>query len=162
MRFRWFSFLSVTCLAIALVPSRAIAHGSSVQYRTTQAIAIRAAFDSGEPMAEAQVTVFAPDNPTEPWLQGQTTANGEFSFIPDPARAGAWDVQVRQAGHGAIVTIPEEAIAAFSSSDGDPSAIAATLSSSSPSLSPAQIALTAAAGVWGCIGTACFFARKES
>lgn len=158
MRFRWVPLISLTCFV--LIPNRAIAHGAAIQYRATQAIAIRAAFDSGELMAEAQVTVFSPESPAEPWLQGQTNANGQFSFVPDSSLSGNWGVQVRQAGHGTVVSIPEEAIAALLSEEIESSAIASDWMSSGQSFSPTQILLMAAAGVWGCIGTACYFARK--
>ncbi|MEM6447041.1 MAG: carboxypeptidase-like regulatory domain-containing protein [Cyanobacteria bacterium P01_D01_bin.123] len=161
MSVRSFSLIFFTYLTVALGQGPVFAHGANVQYRATRAIAIRAAFDSGEPMAEAQVTVFAPDNSAEPWLQGKTDAAGQFSFVPDSSQAGSWEVQVRQAGHGDIVSIPAEAISAFSTSAAEPSALASARSAGSVSPpSPAQIALTAAAGVWGCIGTACFFVRK--
>lgn len=136
--------------AIAIAMS-AWGHGVDLGYRQTQAVEIMATFDSGEPMANAQVAVYAPDNPSQPWLTGTTDEQGRFLFSPDRDEAGTWEVTVRQAGHGDVVTIPVDAEAgamlATTSGDGE--------------LSPLQQWVLAAAVIWGFIGTALFFARGK-
>ena len=72
MRFCLLGLLSSIGLAIGSWQTPGYAHGAILLYRPARAIAIQAVYDSGAPMAAAQVTVFAPDAPTEPWLQGTT------------------------------------------------------------------------------------------
>lgn len=129
--------------------SKAIAHGAAIQYRQTQAVQIQANYSDGTPMNDAQVTIYAPDDPQNPKFQGTTDADGQFSFVPDIE--GNWDVKVRQSGHGDIVTIPV-----------DEQQIDNSTWSGGESYSPMQKAVMAAAGVWGFVGTALFFARKSS
>ncbi|PZD74363.1 hypothetical protein C1752_01124 [Acaryochloris thomasi RCC1774] len=84
-----------------------LAHGTAVNYRITpKAVEIEAAFDTGEPMANAQVTVYAPDGATQPWLTGKFDSKGHFAFTPPADQTGTWQVKVRQAGHGKILNIP--------------------------------------------------------
>jgi nickel transport protein len=134
-------------IAALLLAGPAAAHGAFVDMGTTEAVAIQARYDTGALMAGAQVSVFAPDNPAQPWLTGMTDADGRFVFVPDD-RAGQWAVQVRQAGHGAMgyVTV---------GTDG----AAITVTASRTGLSWAQRLLMVASVVWGCIGTALYFRR---
>ena len=130
------------------VPATAFAHGVEVTYKTKSAIEITATYDTGGPLSEGQVTIFAPDNPSEPWATGKSDKNGRFTFAPDPSKPGTWDVQVRRAGHGGMIHIPvEKGTAAASGSTG---------------YAPLQIVLMAICVVWGLIGTALFFLRRKS
>ena len=122
----------------------ALAHGAKITYTVATQIELQAAYDSGEPMAGAQVAVYAPDDPSTPWLTGKCDEEGRFRFAPDPTRPGAWDVQVRQAGHGNVVHIPVGAEGAGGGS-----------------FSTAQIALMAVSVAWGFVGTALFFSRRK-
>lgn len=126
----------------------AIAHGAKIDYKTTQALEIQASYDSGEPMANAQITVYAPGR-SEPWLKGKTDDKGRFTFSPDTTQPGNWEVKVRQAGHGDIATIPVGNTAT------------ALTSPSSTGSTPAQTAVMAASVLWGFVGTALFFARRK-
>ncbi|WP_370583697.1 carboxypeptidase regulatory-like domain-containing protein [Oxynema sp. CENA135] len=130
--------------------SEAIAHGVYLDYRTERAIAITARFDSGQPMQNAQVTVYATDDPANPWLKGTTDENGQFFFIPDRAVGPAWDIQVRQAGHGEIVRVALDP-------DGEP----AIAQQGQTGYTPLQMLLMGASGVWGFVGTALFFSRGK-
>jgi nickel transport protein len=125
------------------------AHGAKIDYTISPAVEIRATFDTGEPMAEGQVTVYAPDDPSTPWLTGTCDEEGRFIFTPDLAKPGTWDVQVRQAGHGDIIHIPIE-------EGGQVTA------SSSTGYTPLQIVLMGASVAWGLVGTALFFSRKRA
>lgn len=151
----------VGVVAIA-APQRAMAHGASIEYRTTQALEVTATYDSGEPFAHAQVTVYAPDNPAEPWLTGTTDDQGRFTFTPDPAIAGNWDVQVRQAGHGDIVSIPLEGTDGTDDADDSDVALVSTTGSSSPSITPLQKAVMVGSVIWGLVGTALFFSSRSN
>ena len=128
----------------------ASAHGAHIDYQAVQAVNINAAYDGGQPMANAQVTVYAPNDPSTPWSTGTTDDQGRFTFTPDADQPGNWEVKVRQAGHGDIVSVPV----------GETTAEAGE--AVSDSYTPVQKALLGAAGAWGFLGTALFFARKKT
>lgn len=164
---------SMAALLLVAAAGRSLAHGTTIEYQSTQALKIQAAYDSGEPMANAQVVVYAPENPSEPWLTGTTDEQGRFIFSPDPTLTGNWDVQVRQAGHGDIISIPVEAAdGAIATSTESPSssgaqedapvALVGTPSEgSTASLSPLQKWIMAGSVVWGLFGTAMFFTARS-
>jgi nickel transport protein len=121
------------------------AHGAKIDYTIRMAVDIRAAYDSGEPMSEAQVAVYAPNDPATPWLTGTCDQDGRFTFTPDASIPGTWDVQVRKAGHGDMVHIPVGKDVATTGSTG---------------YSPLQYVLMGTTTVWGLVGTALFFSNR--
>jgi len=140
--------ICILALGLAL-PASAYAHGAEIKYTVGTTIEIVASYDSGEPMAGAQVVIYAPDDPVNPWLTGVCDDEGRFSFSPDASKPGMWDVQVRQAGHGDIVHIP----------------IGAGTEAPAGSIggyTNLQIGLMAACVVWGSIGTALYFSRRRN
>ncbi|HEY9838470.1 MAG TPA: hypothetical protein V6D27_16415 [Vampirovibrionales bacterium] len=148
-------------------PLAAIAHGVQLTHQTLEAIEVQAFYDNGDPIANAQITVYAPTDPETPWIQGTADKNGRFLFAPDASRPGNWAVRVRQAGHGAIMNVaiapepPPEAAVAPPNATGGPQVAPSskTLSSPSPSVNPLPTGLAIASGVWGFVGTALFFSR---
>ena len=130
-----------------LLPMETLAHGISIEYRSDIEIVIAARYDTGTPMAGAQVAVYAPGTPDTPWLTGICDDEGRFSFTPDAYRPGTWDVQVRLAGHGGIIHIPVGESAATTGGVGGYSYL--------------QIALMAACVIWGSLGTALYFRRRR-
>jgi nickel transport protein len=149
-----------------------LAHGVQVQHQFVSGIEIQARYDTGEPMGEAQVAIYAPNQPTEPWMTGTTDAEGRFMFTPDASQPGNWEVMVRQAGHGDIISIPIEAEALAADPAGDPPtpdqgpdqgepSTQATLTNQPGELSPVQRWITIGAVIWGFIGTALFFSRSK-
>ncbi len=142
-----------TLAVICVVAGRAFAHAAHVQLLPVTGVELFANFDSGEPMAGAQVRVYAPDAPAKVWAQGLTDQAGVFRFVPDSAIAGGWVVQVRQAGHGAMgeIFLAPEMLAATRPT------IPLSASSSGPDL--LQKAMMAAAIIWGFVGTALYFKR---
>ena len=100
----------------------------------TQTFLVEASYSSGQPMSLAQVAVYSPDNPDEPWTLGQTNEQGEFEFSPDSD--GRWDVVIRQAGHGTTVSVPvqTQAVAAPAPTTGKTTAAIV----SEPSANPVQ------------------------
>lgn len=140
--------LGVAVTMAAVAPAIAYAHGASIQARTTSAVEIQATYDTGEPMGEAAVQVFAPDDPQTPVITGTTDADGQFVFVP--TQPGDWEVSVRQAGHGDIAVIPVA----------DTGSIAEGFSNDA-GLSLLQRAVIAGAITWGCVGTALYFWRGK-
>lgn len=131
------------------IPVSLSAHGALLEYAHAAGITVQARYDTGQVMAGAQVTVYAPDNPTRPWLTGICDDAGRFSFVPDPGLPGIWSVQARLAGHGAMahMTInPEQPEHNLRQQQG---------------YTGGQRALMAACVLWGCIGTALYFSRRK-
>lgn len=122
------------------------AHGAKIEYSINMAVELRATYDTGEPMAGGLVTVYAPDDPSTPWLTGVCDEEGRFSFTPDSDKPGTWDVQVRQSGHGDMIHIPIGEGTAMGGSTG---------------YTPPQIVLMGASVAWGLVGTALFFSRRK-
>jgi nickel transport protein len=146
---RWRAIAAVIGVLMLLVlPAQALAHGVNIEYSSDVEITIVAKYDTGTPMAGAQVTVYAPDDPATPWLTGVCDDEGVFSFTPDTSIPGIWDVQVRLAGHGGIVHIPVGEGAAGSGGLGGYSWL--------------QIAIMAACVILGSVGTALYFRRRRA
>ena len=124
------------------------AHGAKLEYQPITGIEIQARYDSGEPMKAAQVNIYTPNNPSQPWQTGVTDDNGRFVFTPDPSQPGNWEVMVRQAGHGDVLAIPVGE-GATPATPGEPAAAGV----------PRWVSI--AAMVWGFMGTALFFARGQ-
>lgn len=152
-------------VASVLTPLPSLAHNTIIEYQATEAIAIEAKFDDGTPLSNAQVVVYAPDNPNQAWQKGITDDQGKFSFIPDYKNKGNWTVKVRLAGHGDVINIPINASniqnpsASLSHSETISSSL--SLSHDNAQLSLRQKLMMAMMGSWGFVGTALFFSRKN-
>lgn len=125
----------------------------------TQTFSVQASYTSGQPMAEAQVIVYSPEKPDEPWTTGQTNEQGEFEFSPDTQ--GNWEVVIRQAGHGTSVNVPVETQTAQIENP-NPGAQPTTAIVSEPMTGPIQRWASAGAAFWGLIGTVLFFSRGKN
>ncbi|MGF1516434.1 MAG: carboxypeptidase regulatory-like domain-containing protein [Nodosilinea sp.] len=158
-------FALVLALGLASCGLPVLAHGVELEHRQVSSVEVLARFDTGEPMVNAQVLVYAPDEPNEAWQQGTTDDQGRFSFVPDADQPGSWEVMVRQAGHGAIVTIPISDGNGAGANNGEPTSTtepsASSVISPSTTLSPVQRGITIGSVIWGFIGTALFFARGK-
>ena len=129
-------------------PLRTFAHGVLMDATPIPSFRIHVRYESGEPMANAQVNVYAPTDPQNVWLQTVTDKNGYFLFTPDPGLTGTWDIQARLAGHGDMLQLEVQedgAIRQLTSSRG----------------TPVQKGVTIAAVVWGFVGTALFFSKRS-
>ena len=94
-------FFAGLLLAIAPV---VWAHGTMIDVTADgNTVQVTALFETNEPMADAQIIVYAPDNPRDPWHTGVADANGSYQFDLDSTRTGEWAVTIRTAGHGEIV-----------------------------------------------------------
>lgn len=130
-------------------------HAAIAEHRQVSAIEVRGTYDTGEAMSEAQITIYSPEKPDEPWLEGTTDEDGTFVFVPDPEKPGTWVARLREAGHGDMTAIEVEA-----SEEGEVESVAEGWEGGG--YTPLQTALMAILGVWGFVGTALFFARKKS
>lgn len=182
----------------------ALAHGVRITHtmdEVTGEVTVTAAFDTGEPLANAQVTIFSPSDLVNPWQSDTTDEQGQFTFLPDYTDEGFWEVQVRQAGHGgsvnleitasmmpeapseneaseALVTAPDGTSTFVISGDarfevqGDVviSATGTTTTSGSMTttsgislegFTATQIVIVSVSVIWGCVGTALYFARRK-
>lgn len=162
--------LSLMVVCLGGWQEKAIAHGAKIEYQTAPAIEIQATYDSGTPMANAQVVVYAPDDPATAWIEGKTDEKGNFSFIPDSSKSGNWEVKVRQAGHGAIVTIAVDSLNAADNASSEAGALAPNeetvqrnviLAKASSENQMPQKVVAIASVIWGFIGTALFFFRRK-
>ncbi len=146
------------------VPS-AWGHGTNINYQMTQAIRVQAKYDSGDPMKEAQVTVYAPNNPAEAWQTGTTDKQGYYVFVPNPEITGNWEVKIRKAGHGDIASIPVEktntTTASTSASSNNSQLPLAQVQGNSAGYTPLQRTVMGIVVVWGCVGTALFFMSRR-
>ncbi len=138
----------------------AFAHSTKIEYQQTRAIEIEATYHDGTPMKNAQVVIYAPNDPATPWIKGMTDDRGRYIFIPDYSQTGNWDVKVRQSGHGGIITIPVAA-----SSNGDSNSEITfdrdRILSPTAEYTSMQKLVMAAVGVWGFVGTALFFSKRK-
>lgn len=160
-----------------LAPGEAVAlaaHGIDVQVTltpiTTVAIALDARFEGGEALADAQVTVYAPDDAKTPWLRGTADEAGHYVFVADVTNAGTWDIQVRKAGHGEWINVALDADTVEMTQANAPGDTAASTtlriaddasSGGSTGYTTAQIVLMAASVIWGMVGTALYVSRRR-
>ena len=133
------------------------AHGVQIKVNSA-AIEIQATYSNGQPLREAQVQVYSPNDPKQPWLSGTTDRDGHFSFAPDTNQPGNWNVSVRQAGHGGTTSVTVGRPAQPAAVPPSPNQVQPTQPATSP---PTQPWVSVGAIVWGCIGTALFFARGK-
>jgi nickel transport protein len=145
---KWKFIIPLALLLILGTSTTAYAHGAKIDYTVNMTIDIVAKYDTGEPMGGAQVVVYAPDDPSNPWLTGVCDDEGRYSFTPDTSMPGTWSIQVRQSGHGDIVHIPIGEDTAVTGSAGGYTVL--------------QIVLMAVCGIWGFVGTALYFSRRRA
>lgn len=104
--------LLFAALITLIVVGAASAHGTDIVWQIADGVVIiDAVFDSGEPMVNAQIVAYAPDNPSEPYFQGIADENGHIEFPIDAAITGSWDISIRTAGHGEMLHVPVDSSA---------------------------------------------------
>ncbi|MDJ1179023.1 carboxypeptidase-like regulatory domain-containing protein [Roseofilum sp. BLCC_M91] len=153
---RWKLLIPLGIVSLLAFSEKAIAHGVQIQHHQIPAVQIQATYDSGEPMDNAQVTIYAPDDPATPWMQGISDPQGEFIFVPEPGQTGTWTVRIRKAGHGQIFHIPDPS-GSSNSEKSQPAIASATLGG----YTSMQKGLMIASVIWGFVGTALFFSRSN-
>ena len=135
------------CLVLILSVS-AFSHGTKYELVKSGQIGIRAMFDSGEPMSEADVLVFPPGS-TISSVTEKTDAQGIFYFVAD--RPGTWTMQVRdKTGHGMRINLDIDETLSIK---GDPQ--------KGGGLNTARKVIMAICVAWGAIGTALYFKGRK-
>ena len=162
--------LPIFIFATLSLPTKILAHGTKISYEKTEAIVIKAAYNTGEPMGKAQISVYAPDNPSQPWLTVTTDSEGRFLFQPDSTKSGNWEVKVRHLGHGGVVKVPvtaaqptetQETQPTASPNSSTPEQVVRVPESESLEYTPVQRGLMIASVIWGCVGTTLFFLNRK-
>ncbi len=137
-----------TTLLLIFISFQLFAHGTKYEILSEKVIGIKAMYDTGEPIANAKVLVFAPDE-TNATCTTESDSNGVFYLVPD--KAGTWTMQVRdKSGHGMRINLSVD------------ESMQLTQASKSYGMTYLQKAIAALCVVWGCLGTALYFKRKAS
>ena len=118
-------------IAISLAGHGAQAHGVGARALGSGAQTVEFYFASGEPMAYVAVRLFAPGEPTVPFIDGRADKLGRFAFpAPEP---GAWTARAEdEEGHRVEVTVEAGAADTVSGTGGG---------SSGGLLSPGRLAM---------------------
>ena len=105
------SLIGIALLSAIVIPTgKAAAHMVETDYllSSDNGLAIDVNFSSGEPLADAPVKIYSPNNPDEPWMEGRTDENGEFAFKPDSKMNGEWTVEIGEYSHADYLSVPVE------------------------------------------------------
>ncbi|HOP61988.1 MAG TPA: carboxypeptidase regulatory-like domain-containing protein [Spirochaetota bacterium] len=138
------SCLLILFLGLAVA---AYSHGTKYELVKSGRIGLKAMFDTGEPMSNADVLVFSP-NATSPSIKEKADSNGIFYFTPD--KAGTWVLQVRdKTGHGMRINLKID------------ESLSIQADSSAGGLNTVQKVVMALCVVWGAVGTALYFKGKK-
>lgn len=96
--------------ALLLPAQQALAHSVQTDYLLSgdRSLALDVTFSTGEPLADAIVKIYSPDNLSEPWMEGKTDENGQFNFHPDQELEGEWTLEIGEYSHADILSVPVE------------------------------------------------------
>ncbi len=116
-------------------------------------------FSSGEPVENADVLIYAPNNPDEPWARMTTDEEGRFSFAPDASIPGEWEVKIEQGiGHEDLWMVPvsEQGLIEYENiSQADDVPVIQIADSGNP------LIVAGAIGLGTCMAIAAYASRKE-
>lgn len=108
--FRAKALMLAAVLGLAAVPTKAMAHQVQTNYFLNDvsgdSLELQTTFSNGEPLKGAKVTVYSPEQPFRAQATGRTDDRGRFTFTPDQAVSGDWEVNIERAGHQDILTVP--------------------------------------------------------
>jgi nickel transport protein len=95
---------AVVMVAALLVGSSAFAHEVLHSVERGRAIAVKAFFADGEPLAYTEYQLFSPADAKIPYQKGRTDRSGYVAFMPDVP--GNWHVRITESGgHGLDVDV---------------------------------------------------------
>ncbi len=96
--------LTLAALLGLLAAPAARAHEVLHAVERNRAVAVRAYFADGEPLAYARYEIFSPSDPRIPHQKGRTDRSGWLAFVPDAP--GRWRVRAADdSGHGFDVEV---------------------------------------------------------
>lgn len=99
---------ALLCAALGLVAAPAWAHEVQTTVERGRAVAVRAVYADGEPLAYTEYQVFSPADAKIPYQKGRTDRAGYVAFVPDVS--GGWRVRIADAtGHGADLVVAADA-----------------------------------------------------
>jgi len=102
-----FLTLSALLLSIVSLPKVALGHAVETDFQSmSDRLEIQSMFSTGEAFEGAPVVVYAPNDPTTPWLETTTDENGQFVFQPDPSIPGEWSIEIGEGGHWDNLIVP--------------------------------------------------------
>ena len=162
---KWQFVIPLIFLSLLSLQGKANPHGVKIQHQIIQAIKINAIYDTGTPLANAPVTVYAPNTPNapnKPWLKGITDNEGNFIFAPDYSQPGYWEIKVSQAGHGKLVSISFQVDKSENNPRKNISNSDYYLASTFKDYNLLQRGLIIGCVMWGFVGTALFFWRFQT
>ncbi len=95
----WFLLPVAALLLLLFLPAQLPAHGTGIDLlKESAARSIYCYYSSGDPMAYAEILVYAPSDSTMEYQNGRTDRSGHFAFVPD--RGGTWRIVVNDGqGH---------------------------------------------------------------
>ncbi len=103
-------FALVLCLALIGFPTQAWAHQVETFFTLGDQLEFQSMFSTGEPFAGAEVTIYAPNDPNQPWLATSTDSQGRFTFVPDESIPGDWEIAIEDSdgdqSHADYWTVP--------------------------------------------------------
>ncbi|MEL6604130.1 MAG: carboxypeptidase regulatory-like domain-containing protein [Cyanobacteria bacterium J06614_10] len=103
-------FVLAAAIGAAAVPTAAMAHQVQTNYilnsQEGNSLELQTTFSNGQPLKGAKVTVYSPEQPFRAQVVGKTDSEGRFTFTPEQAVTGDWEVNIKQAGHQDILTVP--------------------------------------------------------
>jgi len=95
---------AVLVLALLAAAAPARAHEVLHAVERGRAVAVKAYFADGEPLAYTEYQVFSPADHKIPYQKGRTDRAGYLAFVPDPP--GKWRVVVTDStGHGLDIEV---------------------------------------------------------
>jgi len=159
---KWQFIIPLIFLSALSLQEKTIAHGVKIEHQITPAIKINAVYDTGLPLVNTPVTVYAPNTPSKPWLKGTTNEEGNFIFSFDSSQPGYWQIKVGQAGHGELVSIPLQVDKSHNFNNKKINNSNYYLASTSNDYNPLQKGFMIGCIVWGFVGTGLFFWRFKT
>ena len=168
------------CLSSLSLAPRVLAHSVETNYAMEASkLAITATYSTGEPVPQTPIVVYAPNDPSKPWMIGATDAEGKFAFQPDGQIQGEWEVKIGEGDHSDLLSVPVSAqgvdVEKISKSDGHEGHVhlnpKVAVSKSGVEVVPVAetsqnnpmnyLAIFGAIGLSGGISSALFFWRKR-
>lgn len=150
--------LPIAIATIMGVAPQALAHMVETFFEfDAEGLEFQSQYSSGEPVEQADVLIYAPDNPEEPWARLTTDEEGRFSFAPDASIPGEWEVRIeKDLGHGDIWFVPvsEEGMIEYEN-------ISQTETVPAVHLAGKPLLVAGAIGLGTCMAIAAYASRKE-